>query len=189
VILAATSSMEATSELAAAVAELARPGDIVVLCGDLGAGKTAFAKGFGAELGVEGPITSPTFTLVSQYGGGRLTLFHLDVYRLAQSGEVADLGLDEMLDEGGVTLIEWGDQILSALPADYLEVRLALGHGDDDRVLSIETVGQRWSGRQRALTTALAQWAVPDPRVTESSTGSSSDDASRDDATDDGEAG
>jgi tRNA threonylcarbamoyladenosine biosynthesis protein TsaE len=178
VILAATSSMEATSELAAAVAELARPGDIVVLCGDLGAGKTAFAKGFGAELGVEGPITSPTFTLVSQYGGGRLTLFHLDVYRLAQ-----------MLDEGGVTLIEWGDQILSALPADYLEVRLALGHGDDDRVLSIETVGQRWSGRQRALTTALAQWAVPDPRVTESSTGSSSDDASRDDATDDGEAG
>jgi tRNA threonylcarbamoyladenosine biosynthesis protein TsaE len=148
-----------TRDLAAAVAELARAGDLVLLVGDLGAGKTAFAQGFGAALGVGEPITSPTFTLARQYQG-RLELNHLDVYRLEQLEEVLDLGLQELLDGASVTLIEWGDTILPALPADYLEVQLTYGEGDDDRSIHFRPVGPRWAARTRALTAALAGWAV-----------------------------
>lgn len=156
-IIAFTASALETKELAAAIAELTRPGDVILLAGDLGAGKTAFAQGFGAALGITERITSPTFTLVSQYSG-RLELFHLDVYRLDQIDEVLDLGLNEMLDEGGVTLIEWGDTIIPALPADFLEVRMRLGESDDDRMFEIEMIGSRWSARNRVLGTALAPW-------------------------------
>jgi len=154
-----TTGPEATRQLAAAVAELARPGDVVLLAGDLGAGKTAFAQGFGSALGVGEPITSPTFTLVNRYEG-RLPLHHLDVYRLDRLEEVSDLGLEEFLDEEGVVLIEWGDRITPVLPADFLEVRITLGDGDDDRVLDLTAVGPRWSARRRALGAALAPWAT-----------------------------
>ncbi len=158
VIIAFTSSATETKQLAAALAELARPGDVILLAGDLGAGKTAFAQGFGAALGIDESITSPTFTLVNQYTSGRLELFHLDVYRLDQVDEALDLGLAEMLDEGGVTLIEWGDTIIPALPADFLEVSMRIGEGDDDRMFEIQMIGPRWSARNRALGTALAPW-------------------------------
>ncbi len=157
VVVAATSSAEATADLAAALAELAQPSDLLLLTGDLGAGKTAFCQGFGRGLGIDEQITSPTFTLVRSYTG-RLDLYHLDVYRLEQMEEVADLGLSELLDDGSVTVIEWGDVIAPLLPQDYLEVRLHIGEGDDDRVIELEPVGQRWSARMRALTTALAPW-------------------------------
>jgi tRNA threonylcarbamoyladenosine biosynthesis protein TsaE len=153
-------SADDTQALAAALAELARPGDVILLAGELGAGKTAFTQGFGAALGVKDPITSPTYTLASQYEG-RLDLNHLDVYRIEQLSEVLDLGLPEMLDEGGVTVIEWGDAIIGALPADYLLIRLSYGDGLDDRVLELELVGTRWSARNRALSLALAAWLVP----------------------------
>jgi len=156
-IIAFTSSADETKSLAAAIAELARAGDVILLAGDLGAGKTAFVQGFGAALGVAERITSPTYTLVSQYQG-RLELNHLDVYRLDQVDEVNDLGLAEMLDDGGVTLIEWGDTIIPALPADYLEIRLRMGEGDNDRMFEVEMVGPRWSVRNRALGTAMAPW-------------------------------
>jgi tRNA threonylcarbamoyladenosine biosynthesis protein TsaE len=164
VIIAFTSSSKETSQLAAAVAELVRAGDLILLAGDLGAGKTTFAQGFGAALGVEERITSPTYTLVSQYRG-RLELNHLDVYRLDQVEEVLDLGLAEMLDDGGVTLIEWGDTIIPELPADYLEVRLRLGEGDDDRVFEIQLVGARWSARSRALLSVLRPWLGETPEL------------------------
>ena len=157
-VLAKTSSVDATRELAAAVAGLARPGDVVVLAGDLGAGKTAFVQGFGRALGVAERITSPTFTLVHVYEG-RLTIHHLDVYRLDQLAEAVDLGLPEMLDDGGVVIIEWGDEILPVLPNDLLEVRLTLGAEDDDRTIVLRPVGPRWSARGRALAEALAPWA------------------------------
>jgi tRNA threonylcarbamoyladenosine biosynthesis protein TsaE len=166
VIIAFTDAATETKALAAALAELVRPGDVVLLAGDLGAGKTAFAQGFGEALGITEPITSPTYTLVSQYSG-RLVLNHLDVYRLEQATEVLDLGLAEMLDEGGVTLIEWGDTIIPELPADFLEVRLRLGEGDDDRVLEIHPVGPRWSARARAIATALAPWIGEAPEMPE----------------------
>jgi len=161
-LVARTRSVEETRELAAAVARVAQPGDLVLLSGDLGAGKTAFVQGFGRCLGVTEPITSPTFTLAQQYEG-RLTVHHLDVYRLDQLGEVADLGLAELLDDGGVVLIEWGDAILPVLPNDHLEVRLVYGDpgdGEDDRRILVRPVGPSWAARQVSLLEALAPWAV-----------------------------
>jgi tRNA threonylcarbamoyladenosine biosynthesis protein TsaE len=166
VLTARTISVGETRDLAAALAALAQPGDLVLLAGDLGAGKTAFAQGFGAGLGVTEPITSPTFTLAQQYRG-RLMMHHLDVYRLDQLGEVAELGLSELLDDEGVVLIEWGDAILPVLPNDYLEVRLGFVEGadasDDERRVELRTVGVGWGHRQVSLLHALEPWAEAPP--------------------------
>ena len=154
-----TTSADGTRAVAAAVAELAEPGDVIVLAGELGAGKTAFAQGFGAGLGITDAITSPTFTLARHYEG-RLALHHLDVYRIERISELADLGVSELLDSGGVLLVEWGDAIASALGNEYLEVRLTYGDGDDDRHLALRCVGGRWSARSRSLLDGLKEWAV-----------------------------
>jgi tRNA threonylcarbamoyladenosine biosynthesis protein TsaE len=159
-LLTATSSVDETRDLAAAVSVLAEPGDVVILSGDLGAGKTAFVQGFGRGLGVDERITSPTFTLVHVYESGRLPVHHLDVYRLDQLSEALDLGLAEMLDEGGVVLIEWGDAITPVLPHDLLEVRLTFGPGDDDRVLAVRPIGPAWATRVDRLAAALAPWVA-----------------------------
>ncbi len=157
-IYARTTSVDATKMLAAALAELARPGDLILLAGDLGAGKTAFTQGFGAALGVEDRITSPTFTLVNNYAG-RLELNHLDVYRLEALVEVLDLGVPEMLDDGGVTVIEWGDAVAPALPADYLQVSFSFCDDvDDDRIIELVPVGSRWQARTRAVAAAVSPW-------------------------------
>lgn len=152
-----TTSVDATRQLGAAVAGLVRSGDLLLLVGDLGAGKTAFTQGFAGALGIEEHITSPTFTLVRTYPGP-LPLNHLDVYRLEQASEAEDLGIGELLEDG-VTVIEWGDTIAGALPPDYLELRFTLGDGDDDRVIGIHAVGPSWSARLRALATVLEPWA------------------------------
>ena len=122
--------------------------------GDLGAGKTAFSKAYGRALGVDEPMTSPTFTLAREYRG-RLPLHHLDVYRLEQMAEVLDLDLPDLLDSGGVVLIEWGDAIVPMLPADFLEVRFTFGDGDDDRSVELVPVGARWRGREASIARAL----------------------------------
>jgi len=148
------------------LAELARPGDLILLVGDLGAGKTAFTQGFGVGLGVIERITSPTFALVRSYEG-RLGLHHLDVYRLEQISESLDLGLSELLDDGSVTLIEWGDTIAPALPPDYLEVRITFDDGavdrPDIRTFEISSRGPQWAARSRALATALQRWSQSEP--------------------------
>ena len=147
-------SVEDTRAVAAVVASLARHGDLILLVGDLGVGKTAFAQGFARQLGVTTPVTSPTFTLVHRYAGD-VVLNHVDVYRLDRLSEVTDLGLSEMLDEG-ITLIEWGDAVTPALPADFLEVRLSYVEGDDDaRDIAFSVVGPSWAGRARAIQSAL----------------------------------
>lgn len=125
-------------------------GDVVVLVGDLGAGKTAFSKAYGAGIGVDETMTSPTFTLVREYEG-RLPLFHLDVYRLEQMAEVLDLDLPGLFDSGGVVLIEWGDAILQELPTSYLEIRFTFGEGDDDRDITLVPNGDTWSDRVTKL--------------------------------------
>jgi tRNA threonylcarbamoyladenosine biosynthesis protein TsaE len=154
-IVARTRSAADTVELGHALAELARPTDVVLLSGDLGAGKTTFCQGFGRGLGIDEQITSPTFTLVREYTG-RLDLYHLDVYRL-EPGEVFDLGLNEVIDDDSVTLIEWGDRVAPILGNDHLEIRILLGEDDDEREFRLEPNG-RWAVRTRALRTALAQW-------------------------------
>jgi tRNA threonylcarbamoyladenosine biosynthesis protein TsaE len=157
-LVARTSSREATQDLASSLAALAQPGDVVVLAGDLGAGKTAFVQGFGRGLGVGEPITSPTFTLVQEYVG-RLRVHHVDVYRLDQLSEVVDLGLAELLDDGGVVLIEWGDAILPMLPRDLLEVRLTFGESDDDRTVVLRSSGRSWVRRMASLVEAVGPWS------------------------------
>jgi tRNA threonylcarbamoyladenosine biosynthesis protein TsaE len=127
-----TMSAEDTRRLAAALAHGARRGDVVVLAGRLGAGKTTFAQGFARGLGVLGPVTSPTFTLVRQYPCALGQLVHADVYRMGSLSEVDDLGLAE-LAEGGVALVEWGDVAEPALAPVAWTVRLEpAGDGAED---------------------------------------------------------
>ncbi len=118
--------------------ELARdlgPGDVVVLAGDLGAGKTVFTSGIGAGLGFHGPVTSPTFTLVHEYAG-RIPLLHLDLYRLDSETEVLGLGLDERL-ASSVLVIEWGDKFPNALPIATVVVTITFGASSDEREISV----------------------------------------------------
>lgn len=136
-----------TAVVASALAAHVQPNDIIVLGGDLGAGKTTFTKAFGAALGEPGPITSPTFTLAQRYDGGRLVVHHLDVWRIDQLDEVIDLALPELFESGGVVVIEWGDTIVPALPADYVSITFAFGDGDDDRMLTFTGVGVAWQKR------------------------------------------
>jgi tRNA threonylcarbamoyladenosine biosynthesis protein TsaE len=153
-----TTSVDDTRSLGSALAELARPGDVVVLAGDLGTGKTALAQGFAHGLGVTEQVTSPTFILARTYEG-RLRLHHLDVYRLDHLQEAEDLGLAELVDDRGVTLIEWGDVIAPTLPPEHLEVRLAYGAGDDDRLVRMAAAGRSWAVRADALRRLLGRWA------------------------------
>lgn len=111
-----------TMAIAATMAGSLVDGDVVVLTGDLGAGKTCFTKGLGKGLGIDDPITSPTFTLANRYHG-RLTLHHLDVYRLDGEADALDLDIDELV-ETGVTVIEWGDRVAGLLPAERFTVAL-----------------------------------------------------------------
>jgi tRNA threonylcarbamoyladenosine biosynthesis protein TsaE len=159
-IKATTTSVDDTRALAAEVAGLAAPGDLIVLAGDLGTGKTAFAQGLGKALGITETIVSPAFVLVRTYEG-RLPLVHLDVYRLDHLQEVFDLGIAELIDSGGVTVIEWGDVVTPALPADFLEITLTRGEADDDRVVSLQPTGQAWTSRIGGLRRALERWATP----------------------------
>jgi tRNA threonylcarbamoyladenosine biosynthesis protein TsaE len=152
------SSLEGTTAVAAALAELSREGDVILLAGDLGTGKTAFAQGFGRALGVTEPITSPTFTLVHSYDTGGLTLHHADLYRLDQLSEVADLALGELAEDRGIVLVEWGDVAESTF-GDHLVVRLATVDADADaRVIQITPVGRSWSWRWEPLQQAVAAW-------------------------------
>lgn len=98
------------------LAESLQAGDVVALCGQLGAGKTQATKGIVAGLGSQADVTSPTFTLVHEYTDGRLPVFHFDFYRMEQSGEVLTLGWDEILDEPGVVIVEWADLFPELLP-------------------------------------------------------------------------
>lgn len=150
-----SSTPDETRAIAAALATVARVGDIVVLAGEMGAGKTVFAQGFGAALGIDEPITSPTFTLVHSYDAGRITLHHADLYRLDRTGEVVDLALGELAEFDGIILVEWGDVVAAAL-GDHLEVRLDVDPDDDGvRSLTVSAVGRAWEMRRAVLERAL----------------------------------
>lgn len=160
-------SLASTHAIAARIARLARPGDVVVLAGEMGSGKTAFAQGFGRALGIAEAITSPTFTLVHSYPvpGSKLTVHHADLYRLDSVGDVDDLALDELAEFDGIVLVEWGDVAAAAL-GDHLEVRLSRpddppdgdGTGDDQRCIEVSAFGRAWAGRWDRLVDDLGEF-------------------------------
>jgi tRNA threonylcarbamoyladenosine biosynthesis protein TsaE len=150
-----TRSTDETLELAGTVGELLRAGDVVSLVGDLGAGKTVFARGVARALGVTEPVVSPSFTIVREYEG-RMPLVHVDVYRIDTVQELYDLGFEELVRDDGVTLVEWGDMIDGLLPGDRLDVRLTPGATDDERVVEIEGQGRSWRARAAELAVGSA---------------------------------
>jgi len=149
-----------TRHIATSIAGLVRQGDLVVLAGEMGSGKTFFTQAFGRALGITEPITSPTFNLLHSYSGGRLRLHHADLYRLERTGELVDLGLSELQEIGGVVVVEWGDVVGDAL-GDTLVVRLAHSIDPlaiDERSIEIEGRGAQWVSRWTRLCDALDNW-------------------------------
>ncbi|MGI6492256.1 MAG: tRNA (adenosine(37)-N6)-threonylcarbamoyltransferase complex ATPase subunit type 1 TsaE [Pelotomaculum sp.] len=139
-----THSPEETARLGMVLGALLRAGDMICLEGDLGAGKTCFAQGVARGMGIEGPVSSPTFTLVNEYYG-ELILYHLDVYRLNSSDELEDLGYEEIFYGDGVTLLEWAERVQEALPAERLEVRIKRQPDEEAaRVIEISSRGERY---------------------------------------------
>ena len=125
-----------------------KPGDIVCLIGDLGAGKTTLTKGIGCALGLpESQISSPTFALIAEHRGGRLPLYHLDVYRLSSGEDLTGTGFDDyLLAADGLTVIEWADRVSDALPEDLLIVRITTPSDVSRRVIEVSADGERSEG-------------------------------------------
>ena len=131
-----TANSHETIALGRRFAADARPGDVWALVGDLGAGKTHFVQGVAAGLGANVAATSPTFTLVHEYPGGRLPVFHFDFYRLEEASEALALGWEEYLDEGGgLVLVEWADKFPALLPPSTRWLRFEIGTGDARRIV------------------------------------------------------
>ncbi len=130
---------DAMRALGEALGRLVQPGDTIGLCGDLGAGKTVFVQGVASGLGVPGPVTSPTFTLIHIYEGGRLTLYHADLYRLDHVAELEDVGLDDIYRQDGVAAVEWADKLPGALPSDALILRLEVASPTARRLTAAAT--------------------------------------------------
>lgn len=127
-----------TQTLSRELGEAAKAGEVYCLCGDLGTGKTAFAKGFAEGLGIQEDIVSPTFTIVHEYEG-RLPLFHFDVYRIPDGDALYDIGFDDYLDRNGVCLIEWANQLREDMPEDaiWIEIEKDLERGENYRRIVI----------------------------------------------------
>lgn len=127
-----------TEDLGAALAERLKPGTVVAFSGDLGAGKTAFVRGMARGLGISERVTSPTITIVNEYEGGRLPLFHFDMYRLGSSDELFDIGWEDYLVRGGVCAVEWSENVSDAMEGDCIRVDIRRGAHDNQRLITIE---------------------------------------------------
>ena len=117
------------------------PGTVVAFTGDLGAGKTAFVRGMARGLGISQRVTSPTFTIVNEYEGGRLPLFHFDMYRLSGADDLFDIGWEDFLRRGGICAVEWSENIRDALEPDTIYVDIRRGETENQRVLTIRGPG------------------------------------------------
>ena len=146
-----SASPDSTRAIAARLASVAEAGDVLCLWGELGAGKTVFAKGFGAGLGVRDTISSPSFVLMGEYAG-RLPLFHIDLYRLATAAEAFDGGLLDDRQAAGGVVIEWPDRLGDAPPTEPLDLRIE-GGADEPRRLRLEAHG---ASHRRYLDSATA---------------------------------
>ncbi len=150
-----TRSAGETEEFGRLLASVLLPGDVLCLHGDLGAGKTVLARGIARGLGITGPVTSPTFTLINEYSG-RLPLYHMDVYRLEGPEDMADLGYEEYFYGEGVTLVEWAERVEEVLPSERLDVYLKVSPAEPElREISLIPRGKRYEELVKELS-ALA---------------------------------
>ena len=135
-----------TTQLGIKLGELLNPGDIICLTGDLGAGKTHITKGIALGLGINDNITSPTFTIVNEYEGGRLKLNHFDVYRVSDPDEIYAIGFDDYIFSDAVSIIEWANYIEEILPQDLLHIKIEkdLSKGEDYRKITLTPYGDRY---------------------------------------------
>lgn len=132
-----TNSARETEELGEKLGLGLMPGAVIAYTGDLGAGKTAFTRGLARGLGIPERITSPTFTIVNEYEGGRLPLFHFDMYRLGSADELFDIGWEDYLDRNGVCAVEWSENVDDVLDEDTIRVDIRRGDGDEQRRITI----------------------------------------------------
>ena len=130
-------SVEETWRVAAEVAELLKPGTVIALHGDLGAGKTTFVQGLGFALGLERPVTSPTFTLTTEYQTPRFKLVHMDLYRLTGPDDLLTIGYPEYLETGSVVAVEWPERAGDLIPPDALHVTFSLTDDPETRVIKV----------------------------------------------------
>ena len=146
------------------MAPLLLSGDVVLLMGELGSGKTVLTRGMARALGSDDPVTSPTFIIMRHHHTPTLNLIHMDAYRLLGPYEVEDLGLFELLDEGAVAVIEWGDIVIDGLGPDHLDLRFRRADDDwvddDQRMIDVTLSGARWSANSDAVQAAMAPWLV-----------------------------
>ncbi len=152
-----STSGDMTKRIGVELGVLAEPGDIIVLGGELGAGKTTLTKGIAAGLGIAEPVRSPTFTLIHEFTG-RIRLLHVDLYRLDSRAAVESLGLEHVFDTDAVTVIEWGDRFATMFGRDRLDIILEYDHFPSDsadtsnvRHIEIRPVGKRWQNRTELL--------------------------------------
>lgn len=137
-----TTTTQATKQLASTLAPYLRAGDVIVLSGDLGAGKTQFVQGVAAGLGVRDQVTSPTFNILLEYRDGALPLYHFDLYRLEEADELEDIGYYETIDGDGASFVEWGEKFPEALPYGYLDITLTTDP-DGNRHVCVHSIGDR----------------------------------------------
>lgn len=133
-----SNSEQETEALGSRLGERLKPGAVIAYTGDLGAGKTAFTRGLARGLGIPEQVTSPTFTIVNEYEGGRLPLFHFDMYRLGSADELFDIGWEDYLARGGVCAVEWSENVDEALEEDTIRVDIRRGETDGQRIISIQ---------------------------------------------------
>ena len=156
-VVCVASDPEQTRAIATVLASGLRGGDVVVLAGDLGAGKTTFVQGAAAALDVRTHVTSPSFVLVREYAG-RARIVHVDVYRMSSLQEVIDLGYEELFAPDTITFIEWGDAVGDVLPDGRFEVEIHTETDDERRIVIRATAEQL---RARLASMPFTQWAVP----------------------------
>jgi tRNA threonylcarbamoyladenosine biosynthesis protein TsaE len=158
-------STDDTRGIAQAIAKLVRAGDMIVLIGEMGSGKTTFSQYFAHALGVSEPVTSPTFNLLHNYSGSRLKLHHADLYRLERTGELDDLGLTDLQEAGGVMLVEWGDVVGDALGTGLVLKLAAPENADTEDLVTVRQIeidwrGMQWETRWDKLRSSLDTWTT-----------------------------
>lgn len=136
-------SFQQIDDLAKAMAKYSKENTVIALIGNLGTGKTTFTKTFAKEWGVTENLKSPTFNYVLEYLSGKMPLYHFDVYRLCDAEEIYEIGYEDYLNNGGVSLIEWADIILEELPKEYVKISFEYVEEENERFVSVEYIGDK----------------------------------------------